>query len=93
MEVAGAGVVFVNAAAVFGEDGEIDVEVLGFFFEDGDFAFEGDFVHVGEFVFGVGGEVFCGLVFAKIAVFLLSLESHRRRCMGDLPDGLDTEFA
>lgn len=55
MKVAGAGAVFFGAAAVLGEDGEVDVKVLGFFFEDGDFGFEGVFVHVREFVFGVGG--------------------------------------
>ena len=67
VEVGGAGGVFVGAAAVFREDGEVDVEVLGLLFQDGDFAFEGGFVHVGEFVFGVSREVFCGLVFAEVA--------------------------
>lgn len=73
MEVPGAGVVLVDAAAVFCENGEVDVEVLGFLFEDGDFSFESVLVHVGEFVFGIGGEVVCGLLFAEIAVCLIKL--------------------
>ena len=93
VEVCGAGVVFVDAAAVFGEDGEVDVEVLGFLFEGGDFGFQGFFGHVGKFVFGVDGKAFCGLIFAEIAACLLSFDQHCCRCMEGLPDGLNAEFA
>ena len=84
---------FVDAAAVLGEDGEVDVEVLRFFFENGDFGFEGFFGHIGEFVFGVGGEIFCGLVFAEIAALVLNIGLNFCIFNEDLPDGLDAEFA
>ena len=93
MEVGGAGGVFVDAAAIFGEDGEVDVEVLGAFFEESDFAFEGGFVHVGEFVFGVGGEVFGGLVLPEIAACLVSVDLRLDVYIEDLPHSLDAELA
>lgn len=89
MEVTGAGVVFFDAAAVFRENGEVDVEVLGFLFEDGDFAFESVLVHVGEFVLGIGGEIVCGLLFAEIAVCWIKVVLHLC-AIGDLPDSLNT---
>ena len=55
-EVGGAGGVFFDAAAVVGEDGEVDGGVLGLFFEGGDGGLEGVFGKVAEFVAAVGGE-------------------------------------
>lgn len=71
-EILRAGCVFFDAAAVFGEDGKLDGDVLVFFFERGDGGFEGGFVDVGEFVFGVGGEGVGILLFAEIAELWVS---------------------
>lgn len=68
-QIGGAGGVFVDAPAVFGQDGEVDGGGLRAFFERGDGGFEQGFVQVGELVFGVGWEVVGGLVgvFAEVA--------------------------
>ena len=50
----------VDAAAVFGEDGEVDGLGLRAFFQEGDFGFERVFGEVEEFVFGVLGEFLGG---------------------------------
>jgi len=105
-EVAGAGGVFGDAAAVVGKDGEVDGGGLRALFEGGDGGFEEGFVEVGELVFGVGGEVGGGLgwVVGEVAwvvlvwlgsgVFCLKLDVRREGLRwGCLPDALGRELA
>lgn len=50
LEVGTARGVLFDPAAVFGEDAELDVDVLGLFFQDGYFALESLLVHVCELI-------------------------------------------
>ena len=60
---------------ILSQDTELDIDVLGLFFQRCDFSFESIFVDVREFIFGVLRQLFSLLFLTKIARMCCQLRS------------------